>query len=134
MFKQICICDRCGKTAEDPVALSFRAMEADTGDLMDKAFELDQVELCEECARITYAYTLGKRAMPTKEEEAAGSPENKKTGRKLAIDIGKIKALRTAGWPIKEIAAEMNLKTSQVSNALYLDKKKHEKQEGKENG
>lgn len=40
-------------------------------------------------------------------------------------------ALRTAGWPIKDIAEEMKLTSRHVSQILYLEKKKQEEKENK---
>lgn len=48
------------------------------------------------------------------------------------IDIGKIMALKNAGWSVGQIADEMGMQPQAVSNAIYQYKKKLEKQ--KENG
>ncbi len=47
------------------------------------------------------------------------------------MDTGKIVALRKAGWKVKDIAEEMGLTTSQVSNVLYQEKKKLERENEK---
>lgn len=47
-----------------------------------------------------------------------------KSGRKSQIDIGKIMALKKAGWSIKSIADEMGMKEAAVSNAIWRERKK----------
>lgn len=57
----------------------------------------------------------------------APAPEPKKEGtkKKIDIDMGKVKALHGAGWTLKEIADEMHVAPSTISNKL--------KEEGEEN-
>lgn len=55
-------------------------------------------------------------------------PPLKQTTRKKTkggtVDIGKMTALRNAGWTYKQIAEEMKLTDKQVSNYLYNAKKR----------
>lgn len=44
--------------------------------------------------------------------------EEKKSTRKIELDMGKVKALRDAGWTLKEIADEMHVAPSTISNKL----------------
>lgn len=53
------------------------------------------------------------------EEPTGGDNQQKKPKTRRTIDIGKIVALRNAGWKIKDIALEMHLEPAAVSNALY---------------
>jgi orotate phosphoribosyltransferase-like protein len=46
-------------------------------------------------------------------------------GRKR-IDIGKIMALKNAGWKIKDIADEMHMEPQAVSNAIWRYNKQNE--------
>ena len=51
----------------------------------------------------------------------APNPEHqqeKKSTRKIELDMGKVKALRDAGWTLKEIADEMHVAPSTISNKL----------------
>lgn len=50
----------------------------------------------------------------------APNPAPKKEGmkKKIDIDMGKVKALRGAGWTLKEIADEMHVAPSTISNKL----------------
>lgn len=60
------------------------------------------------------------------EEKCTQNEENCTEGTKKRIDIGKIVALKNAGWKIKDIATEMHMEPQGVSNALYQYKKKLE--------
>ena len=44
--------------------------------------------------------------------------KEKKSTRKIDLDMGKVKALRDAGWTLKEIAEEMHVAPSTISNKL----------------
>ena len=46
------------------------------------------------------------------------SQQEKKSTRKIELDMGKVKALRDAGWTLKEIAEEMHVAPSTISNKL----------------
>lgn len=48
-----------------------------------------------------------------------GAPPGKKK-----YDVGKIMALKKAGWKVKDIADEMKMTPQQVSNQIYLYNKK----------
>lgn len=67
--------------------------------------------------------------VPTSTDEAQGGDDPKRKSRKQ-IDIGKIMALKNAGWKVKDIADEMHMEPSAVSNAIW----RHNKAlEGKDN-
>lgn len=57
----------------------------------------------------------------SKKELKSEKPEPKK---RKHIDIGKIMALKKAGWSIAKIADEMGMKPQSVSSAIYLYKKR----------
>lgn len=46
------------------------------------------------------------------------APNPKKQGAKKPLDMGKVKALRDAGWPLSEIAAEMGVSPQTIANRL----------------
>ena len=58
-----------------------------------------------------------------KSEDTEGG--DTQSGRKK-IDIGKIMALKKAGWKIKDIADEMHMEPSAVSNAIWRYNKQNE--------
>lgn len=62
-----------------------------------------------------------------KAEEPAKAEPLKKPRRK--IDIGKIMALREAGWTYLKIADEMGMTSAAVAQAVYMYKRKHERNE-----
>lgn len=123
-------CDRCGWAIDKPVRIEAWFINR-SGGLTEKAYifngeESNELDLCEGCAKALndFIYT------PEKEEEAEEMPEQdpdedepfisreltdrlKKKLVKAArpgkknLDIGKIRALRDAGWSLKKIAEEM---------------------------
>lgn len=50
--------------------------------------------------------------------------EDESTTGKKKYDVGKIMALKKAGWKVKDIADEMKMTPQQVSNQIYLYNKK----------
>ena len=59
-----------------------------------------------------------KAVMETKEKPEPPKPE---APNKKQIDVGKMKALRNAGWSVKQIAEEMQLAPSTVCEHLKKD-------------
>ena len=71
----------------------------------------------------------GIRVPASTAETQRGGDDQKGRSRKQ-IDIGKIMALKNAGWKVKDIADEMHMEPSAVSNAIW----RHNKSlEGKDN-
>ena len=67
--------------------------------------------------------------VPASTDKTQGGDDQKEKSRKQ-IDIGKIMALKNAGWKVKDIADEMHMEPSAVSNAIW----RHNKAlEGKDN-
>ena len=71
----------------------------------------------------------GKRSEPAKSEAKAQetvseAAEDESTTGKKKYDVGKIMALKKAGWKVKDIADEMKMTPQQVSNQIYLYNKK----------
>lgn len=131
MVKTICFCDRCQKMTEHPIALNFSIMDVVTRDLTEWSRLPECVELCEACAvEISNIVTSQPKAAAITQQEP--EEDKKKRGRKaIRVDTGKIVALRKAGWKVKDIAEEIGLTTSQVSNVLYQEKKKLERENEK---
>lgn len=57
------------------------------------------------------------RIVPEEEKRETESPKSEATNKKQ-IDFGKMKALRNAGWSMKQIAEEMQLAPSTVCGYL----------------
>lgn len=119
MIKKVCYCDKCEAVAENPVVICFGYLDVESGEV-DEWPDMPK-ELCESCAN-RILFEIMEKHTPV---EKAGRPAN------LSVDRGKIVALRTAGWPIKDIAEEMKLTSRHVSQILYLEKKKQEEKENK---
>lgn len=141
-------CDRCRKTIIDkPVRIEAWFINRNGG-LTDKAYifngeESNELELCEDCARAldAFIYPLIKDEDPEAEEAPKQDPEEKEEPfvpksltdklkndlikekkphpTKKRLDIGKIRALRDAGWSLKKIAEEMGVGSPQtIANHL----------------
>lgn len=77
----------------------------------------------------TQPETADDLPVPASTDETKGGDDQKGKFRKQ-IDIGKIMALKNAGWKVKDIADEMHMEPSAVSNAIW----RHNKAlEGKDN-
>lgn len=85
----------------------------------------DNSEWIEDNKDVSVQYILGLNDMarhlisycPDKPAPAPDT-EPKKSTRKIDLDMGKVKALRDAGWTLKEIAEEMHVAPSTISNKL----------------
>ena len=55
---------------------------------------------------------------PKEEPKPKKAPDPKKQGAKKALDIGKVKALRKAGWTFDKIADEMGVSPQTIANRL----------------
>ena len=60
--------------------------------------------------------------VPASTDKTQGGDDQKEKSRKQ-IDIGKIMALKNAGWKVKDIADEMHMEPSAVSNAIWRHNK-----------
>ena len=58
------------------------------------------------------------------QETVSEAAEDESTTGKKKYDVGKIMALKKAGWKVKDIADEMKMTPQQVSNQIYLYNKK----------
>lgn len=120
---RIIICDRCRKRMTQAektgyVCLDWRDVK--TGDLEGQQVDLSDWDLCDDCMAEIEQFV---RMKPKKKTESSPEPavekgttseepepEKKKAGKEKAckkIDVGKIRALSEAGWPVKEIAADV---------------------------
>lgn len=71
-------------------------------------------------------FTLTEQSIESvsKEPETVSEPKKAEQKGRKRIDIGKIVALKNAGWSVAKIADEMGMQPQSVSNALYQYKKK----------
>ena len=128
MIKRICICDGCGVQTDDPIAVTFGNLDLETESTKEYSiFKPDRREFCPGCASFIHSGRALQQRV-TEELEPKEEKQKKKQLGRTKIDIGKIKALKNAGWSVKDIASEMHLEPRQISQAIYLDKKKREKE------
>lgn len=141
-------CDRCGveMTKEKRHGfVSVNTRDKAEGDLLEEN-EFESWLFCKKCTEDIrrYVRTLPlkpsqnegkcdqneeKRSEPTKseaklQETVSEAAEDENTTGKKKYDVGKIMALKKAGWKVKDIADEMKMTPQQVPNQIYLYNKK----------
>lgn len=133
------VCDTCGaELSARRTLLKIATVSEIFG--TETALCSSEYDLCEECARRIrgaaerHCWTEPTEEEPVKEaakEEPAADivpaeeQKKKKPGRKAraaSVDHGKIVALKNAGWPVKEICAEMRVSPATVFNHLKMEK------------
>lgn len=129
------ICDKCGaEITKDPIRLNMTYVDVMTGDIEDPITSKEQRErdYCELCARSILNYAEKKVVLivehptikPKKTE--VKEPEEDQSKPKKKLDIGKIMALKKAGWNAADIADELGTTAQSIYSAVYTYKKKVE--------
>lgn len=103
MQKIIYICDRCGVEVEKPYPIE----NVKTGERLD---------LCPECTEDFHMFLAEFIQRNTEQKQPPKA--KKKATRGAHLDLGKVGALYTAGWKIKDIAAEVKCSDQTVRNHL----------------
>ena len=111
------ILDLCEACADE--LRSWKLIRTNTGTLPEKEDKPDPADLAEQIVNELYKDASGS-ADP--EESPEAPPKARKIQSK--VDLGKIIALKKAGWTYKQIADEMKLTEKQVGNYLYNAKKR----------
>lgn len=124
------ICDRCGKTIDADqyvgyIAWNFR--DKASGDLTDENI-FENCDYCEECMNEINKFIqrdpADLAAGPSDLAPMAAGQTDEKTGKRNSqIDMGKVKALRDAGWSIGRIAEEMSVSPEEIAQEVYSTKK-----------
>ena len=136
------VCDTCGaELSARRTLLKISTVSELFG--TETALCSSEYDLCEECARRirgaaerhSWEEQTAPREEPEMKEAAKEEPaadivpaeeqKKKKPGRKAraaSVDHGKIVALKNAGWPVKEICAEMHVSPATVFNHLKMEK------------
>ena len=65
---------------------------------------------------LAFAQLLTPKPKPAPKPEQKPAP--KKTNAKIELDMGKVKALRDAGWTLDKIADEMGVSPQTIANRL----------------
>ena len=120
MRKTTFYCDRCGKQSADIIQLGHRRIDTENG------YELDHewaAELCPACFREIDDMVAFMVKNPTihfdggKQIEA--EPEkSKRTPKKKDLDLGRMAALRNAGWSYEKIAEDLRCSAQTVANRM----------------
>lgn len=114
MKKTIYVCDRCGKEVDQKDLIQVTTSPKDPTESIS--------DLCPECyedfMKIIKDFMNGKPAAAEKKEEKKGVKKNGGSRHRIQLDLGKVGALRNAGWTIKAIADEMNVSLMTISKHL----------------
>lgn len=103
-------------------------MHAEADELTDTvAAEESSVQEDQEHEETIISFRAAEEEEPDPEEE--DNSEEEETGKRKKIDIGKIMALRAAGWTNHQIADEMGMKTGSVAEAICRYRKKQKEAE-----
>lgn len=108
MRKMTFYCDRCGKELTGR-RWQLASIMRDSEDIETADVE-SGADLCEECFQIVDKATA--------DAIRGVVPEQPKAPKEKAIDLGKVKALREAGWSQAKIADEMGCSIPTISKAL----------------
>ena len=96
-------------------------VRANTGILSEKEDKPDPADHAEQIVNELFK-DAPESADPEEAPEDTAPPKSRKIQSK--VDLGKIIALKKAGWTYKQIADEMKLTEKQVGNYLYNAKKR----------
>lgn len=115
------ICDHCKKVIDgDVIKILANRTERESGGVIgfvDK--DQNERDYHPECAEKILSF-----ANHVKEEKPKQEKEQKETGTKKKLDIGKILALKKAGWKYKEIAGEMGTSEQCIASTIYAYNKR----------
>lgn len=117
MQKLIFYCDKCGELIGEDKNV---AMILDFGDGSDK-----KIDLCPECMEkywdLCQAFIAGKKIevqYEDEQKEPVAKSKKAKGKSRVKLDLGRIGALRSAGWSVKAIAEEMKCSENTIYNHL----------------
>jgi hypothetical protein len=113
MRKYLVTCDRCGKDCgEKGYKVVFGCENENTAGRIDSP-ETDKLDFCENCLKQIQQMVAGfaerREVEPTPVQKEKKQPK---------IDKGKVRALRNAGWKVKDIAGEMGCSNQAIYNVL----------------
>ena len=109
MKKEIYFCDRCGKEI-----MNYKTLENDVF-----AGHIHK-DLCDDCCRELEAIVndwLAPKPEPV-QEEAAPKAKGGRARKQFDIDMGKVGALKRAGWTDAKIAEEFHCSVSTLRNRV----------------
>lgn len=83
-------------------------------------------DYCEECMEEILEFIIREKILLTHQAET-GQNGKKPTKKNAPIDMGKVNALREAGWSIGKIAEEMRIPTEDLAEKIF-DRKVQEQE------
>lgn len=111
MRKTVFICDRCGKVIENNVVSVAIGVGPAEGDMFDFDEMGAGADLCQDCYEDLKQFLKSK---PTSEPQA----KPRRAANRIDLDLGKMVALRNAGWSIAKIADEFRVSEQTVRNRM----------------
>lgn len=111
MRKTIWVCDKCGAEIDGEVALVKIAFSISADEDGEELRTEYGPELCPKCTEELRQY-LKTKSTP----EPQAKPRRK--GPRLELDLGKMAALRNAGWSYDKIADELHVSQGTVINRM----------------
>ena len=129
------ICDKCGaEITKDPIRLNMTYVDVMTGDIEDPITSKEQRErdYCEVCAKAILNFaekavglSIEYKAAEKNETLEKEEPEKQDNqGKRTKLDIGKVMALKNAGWSAAKIADEMGTTAQNIYSAVHYHKKR----------
>ncbi len=113
MRKYLVTCDRCGKDCgEKGYKVVFGYENENTAGRIGSP-ETDKLDFCMDCMKQIQQMVAGF----AERREAEPKPVQKEK-KQPKIDKGKVRALRNAGWKVKDIAGEMGCSPQAVYSVL----------------
>lgn len=118
MRKYVFYCDRCGKQTDAVKQLGNRDIETENGFV-----ESDEwgAELCPDCfdeVDDMIAFMVKNPSIHFSNGDKIKPKDPKKSNNKSKLDLGKVAALRNAGWSVAKIADEMKCAEQTIRNHM----------------
>lgn len=130
------VCNRCGKEISGNIGyIAWNFRDHISREMVDQNI-FENCDYCEKCMEeIMEFITCGETILThqtaagsTDPSPAAGQTGAKKLGkRNTHIDMGKVNALRDAGWSIGRIAEDMNIPPEDIAEKIYSRKVQEQK-------
>ena len=124
MRRSTYFCDRCNTQLGEGEVFQIQpsAQNIDDDGLLstdwERSKEFDRfrnIHFCRQCLNQIIAFAESK---PEKPAEKNGGVAKRTAVNKITLDIGKVNALRKAGWTMKQIAEEMGCSEATIYNKL----------------
>ena len=115
-------CSSCMKEFEEFVIKSSENVIKSSENVIKSSENV--IKTAENVSETAESVSKEVESVPDAEEQAPEQEESK--GKRRQIDVGKIMALKNAGWKNKDIADEMHMEPQAVANVIYQQKKKEQ--------